>query len=66
MRETVVSFVEITAKRLAVSRNHKERAVSRKEILRHSGFLARGCAISVGDFKSPRLTAEMSYFTRLR
>ena len=43
-RETVVGFTEFTAKRLTASRNHEERAVPRREVLRNSGFLARALA----------------------
>ena len=43
-RETVVSFTEITAKRLTASRNREERTVPRREIFRNSGFLARALA----------------------
>lgn len=42
--ETVVSFTEITAKRLTASRNHEERAVPRREVLRNGGFRARALA----------------------
>jgi hypothetical protein len=44
MRETFVSFTEITAKRLTASSNHEKRALPRREILRNSGFLARALA----------------------
>jgi len=43
-RETVVGFTEFTAKRLTASRNHEERAVPRREILRNSGFLSLALA----------------------
>jgi hypothetical protein len=43
-RETVVSFTEITAKRLTASRNREERTDPRWDVLRNSGFLSRALA----------------------